>query len=94
MFSAPDRRSFLAAALGGGSALLAQSAGQRDWTGKTPLRYPDPDVIVVITATASWPPTKAEGRLEGETPFTASVSQLRSLDDFAGGLSFGRRHLF
>jgi len=42
----PDRRSFLAA-LGSGSALLAQSAAQRDWTGATPLRYPDPDVISV-----------------------------------------------
>jgi gluconolactonase len=38
------RRSFLAAALGG-TAILAQTP--RDWSGATPVRYPDPDVIPV-----------------------------------------------
>ncbi len=33
-----DRRSFLAAAVAG---------AQRDWTGRTPLRYPDPDILVL-----------------------------------------------
>ena len=48
MSPVPDRRSFLAAALGSGTALLAQSAGpSRDWSGKAPFRYPDPDVIAV-----------------------------------------------
>jgi gluconolactonase len=39
-----DRRSFLTAALAAAPA-LAQT--QRDWTGKTPTRYPDPDIVVL-----------------------------------------------
>jgi len=44
-----DRRSFLA---GLGGAALASTAAQsqtvnRDWSGKEPIRYPDPDVIVL-----------------------------------------------
>jgi gluconolactonase len=37
-----NRRSFLATA-----ALAAPALGQRDWTGRNPTRYPDPDVVVL-----------------------------------------------
>src|SRR5262245_11151311 len=37
-----NRRSFLATA-----ALAAPALAQRDWSGKNPTRYPDPDVIVL-----------------------------------------------
>lgn len=37
-----NRRSFLTTA-----ALAAPALAQRDWSGKTPTRYPDPDVIVL-----------------------------------------------
>ena len=42
-----DRRSFLAAsAIAAGSLLLRPAgASTRDWSGRTPVRYPDPDVI-------------------------------------------------
>jgi gluconolactonase len=40
------RRSFLATALAGAGAAAA-AAGQRDWSGKTPIHYPDPDIIVL-----------------------------------------------
>jgi gluconolactonase len=40
-----DRRSFLTAALGA-AALSAQTA-ERDWSGKNPIRYPDPDILVL-----------------------------------------------
>jgi gluconolactonase len=43
-----DRRTFLAGI--GGAALAAeavQGQTQRDWTGKEPVRYPDPDVVVL-----------------------------------------------
>src|SRR5438067_2079044 len=36
-----NRRSFFAA------ALAAPAFAQRDWSGKTPTRYPDPDVVVL-----------------------------------------------
>ncbi len=36
------RRTFPAAA---GTALAATSAGQRGWSGQSPLRYPDPDIV-------------------------------------------------
>ena len=39
-----DRRSFLLSAASV-SAALAQTP--RDWTGKTPVRYPEPDVVVL-----------------------------------------------
>lgn len=41
--NALDRRSFIAAA----SALFPAAVGaqQRDWSGKTPVRYPDPDIV-------------------------------------------------
>jgi len=35
------RRSFL------GAALALPAAAQRDWSGKDPIRYPDPDVVVL-----------------------------------------------
>ncbi len=43
-----DRRSFLTGI--GGAALAASAASgqtQRDWSGKEPVRYPDPDVVVL-----------------------------------------------
>jgi gluconolactonase len=42
-----SRRSFLAAsAMAGGALLSGASAGvPRDWSGRTPVRYPDPDII-------------------------------------------------
>ena len=50
----PNRRAFLAAAMGGAAlapAALAQSANSipapRDWSGNTPLQYPDPDVVAL-----------------------------------------------
>src|SRR6266702_4466605 len=44
-----DRRSFLglSAAVAGAALAPAVSAGDRDWSGKSPVRYPDPDVIVL-----------------------------------------------
>src|SRR5260370_10104387 len=40
------RRSFLSAGIG--AAIIAPRAAnaQRDWSGKDPVRYPDPDIIV------------------------------------------------
>ena len=41
-----NRRSFLGAATS--AAALAPSAlAQRDWSGKNPVRYPDPDIVVI-----------------------------------------------
>lgn len=40
-----DRRTFLTAALG--AAALRGQAADRDWSGKNPIRYPDPDIVVV-----------------------------------------------
>ena len=46
-----SRRYFVASCLTGAiaSALLAPKAAraQRDWTGKEPVRYPDPDILVL-----------------------------------------------
>lgn len=47
------RRSFLrVAALGAAGAAVASAvaADERDWTGRTPVRYPDPDVLVLDPA--------------------------------------------
>src|SRR3979411_478690 len=48
--SALNRRSFLATA-SAGAALLPQALGAqsapRDWSGRNPARYPDPDIIVL-----------------------------------------------
>jgi gluconolactonase len=51
-----DRRSFLAGL--GGAALVANAAQaqtvHRDWSGKEPTRYPDPDVIVLDKSFAKY----------------------------------------
>ena len=39
------RRSFLTAAALGATPLLAQE--KRDWSGQNPVRYPDPDIVVI-----------------------------------------------
>jgi gluconolactonase len=41
------RRSFLTTALAGGVGATAFAQAPRDWSGKHPVRYPDPDVIVL-----------------------------------------------
>ena len=43
------RRSFLSAALAGAafSASRADAQHERDWSGKNPIRYPDPDILVL-----------------------------------------------
>lgn len=41
----PDRRSFLAATLG--AAALGAQTVSRDWSGRNPVRYPDPDILVL-----------------------------------------------
>jgi gluconolactonase len=40
------RRSFLGSVLGGAAAATV-AAQQRDWSGLTPVRYPDPDIIAL-----------------------------------------------
>ena len=49
-----DRRSFLTAALGAATAISARaqqaaagSPAPRDWSGQTPVHYPDPDILAV-----------------------------------------------
>ena len=49
-----NRRSFLTAALGAAATIpafaqqpAAGTPAPRDWSGQTPIRYPDPDVVVV-----------------------------------------------
>src|SRR4051812_12743037 len=42
----PDRRTVLASAVAVGAALVSKvAAADRDWSGKTPTRYPDPDIV-------------------------------------------------
>ncbi len=41
-----DRRTFLAAAAGAALTPMA-AAADRDWTGQHPIRYPDPDIVVL-----------------------------------------------
>src|SRR5215831_14999802 len=41
-----NRRSFLATAATG-AALAPAARAERDWSGKTPTRYPDPDIVVL-----------------------------------------------
>jgi gluconolactonase len=41
------RRTFLAAAGSAATAALAMAAEERDWTGRQPVRYPDPDIVVL-----------------------------------------------
>ena len=42
-----DRRSFLKTALAGAALSLPAANAQRDWSGKEPARYPDPDIVVL-----------------------------------------------
>lgn len=43
-----NRRSFVTAAAGAAAAMaMPTSNAQRDWSGKSPARYPDPDIIVL-----------------------------------------------
>src|SRR5271170_1845495 len=39
------RRSFMG--MVGAAAVVLPAAAQRDWSGKEPIRYPDPDIIVL-----------------------------------------------
>jgi len=48
------RRSFLATALAGATAAASATAGQRDWSGKNPIHYPDPDIIVLDKRVAKY----------------------------------------
>ena len=40
-----DRRSFLTTALAGAALAPAAALAQRDWSGREPVRYPDPDLV-------------------------------------------------
>ena len=42
-----DRRSFLTAALAGGALAPPAAHAQRDWSGRNPVRYPDPDIVAL-----------------------------------------------
>jgi gluconolactonase len=53
--TALDRRSFLTlAASGTALAAAANAQTQRDWSGKEPVRYPDPDVLVLDPSFAKY----------------------------------------
>ena len=43
-----NRRAFLTTAALGAAPMVAQQP--RDWTGKVPTRYPEPDVVVLDAA--------------------------------------------
>jgi gluconolactonase len=45
--SPPTRRAFLGAALAATGLAARAGAADRDWTGRTPMRYPEPDVEVL-----------------------------------------------
>jgi gluconolactonase len=42
-----DRRAFLGAALAGASLASAARGFERDWSGRRPVRYPDPDLVAL-----------------------------------------------
>ena len=42
-----NRRSFLATAAAGTALVPAAARAERDWSGKNPARYPDPDIVVL-----------------------------------------------
>ncbi len=43
----PGRRSFLAAALASAALAPRAARAERDWSGREPIRYPDPDIVVL-----------------------------------------------
>src|SRR6478609_11085336 len=49
-----DRRSFLTAAVAGAALVPAAAQTQRDWSGQSPARYPDPDVVVLDKSFAKY----------------------------------------
>ena len=42
-----NRRTWLKSAALGAASALAAPAAERDWSGKHPIRYPDPDIVVL-----------------------------------------------
>ena len=42
-----DRRSFLTATIAGAAISSAARGAQRDWSGANPVRYPDPDIVIL-----------------------------------------------
>src|SRR5436190_23233390 len=42
-----NRRSFLTAAVAGAALAPLAAHAERDWSGKEPARYPDPDIVVL-----------------------------------------------
>ena len=42
-----NRRTWLKTAVLGAASALAVPAAERDWSGKNPIRYPDPDIVVL-----------------------------------------------
>jgi gluconolactonase len=42
-----DRRSWLASLAAAGVCARGIQAAERDWTGRSPVRYPDPDIVVL-----------------------------------------------
>ena len=51
-----DRRKFLSTAVlaATGCTVIAKKGTPRDWTGKNPTRYPEPDVVVLDPAFAKY----------------------------------------
>jgi gluconolactonase len=47
MKSEMNRRSFLTTAAAGAALAPMAAKAERDWSGKNPMRYPDPDIIVL-----------------------------------------------
>ena len=45
--SSLNRRTWLKTAALGAASALAAPAAERDWSGKNPIRYPDPDIVVL-----------------------------------------------
>jgi len=42
-----NRRSFLTATVAGAALAATGRAAQRDWSGQNPVRYPDPDIVIL-----------------------------------------------
>lgn len=47
MDAATSRRSFLTSSLAAAGSALGLPAFARDWSGQNPVRYPDPDIVVI-----------------------------------------------